>query len=50
MAVALAPGSEELLRGALFTRLAQGGQVASRVCPFRQRQTTAFQNWRRVLL
>src|SRR4029077_12118328 len=50
MAVALAPGSDELLRGPLFTRLAQGGQVASRVCPFRQRQTTAFQNWRRALL
>ena len=46
MASALASAGEELLRGPLVTRLAQGGPVAPRFRPFRQWQTTAFQNRR----
>jgi hypothetical protein len=37
-------GGEEILRGPLVTRLAQGHQGASRFGVFRQRQTATFQN------
>jgi hypothetical protein len=42
LAPALPFAGWELLRGPLVTRLAQGGSVASRFPPFRQRQTTKF--------
>ena len=40
LAPALPFAGWELLRGPLVTRLAKGGPLASRFCPFRQRQTT----------